>query len=77
MSELTPIGRGDISGRDLFVVDARGRADAISALPPARTYFACLLAWDATSAADADIGLISKNLLAWALRDAVYELSPH
>jgi hypothetical protein len=50
MTSRDAIGRDDVSGRDLFVVDVARLDDLIWPLPSASKYFVCLLAWDAASA---------------------------
>jgi hypothetical protein len=49
------VGHEEVSGRDLFVVDAGSVDDAIGPLPSTSKYFVCLLAWDATSASEAQV----------------------
>jgi hypothetical protein len=56
-------GHDDVSGRELFVIDAVPSADVISALSLPSKYFVCLLAWDATFATDAEIAALMRHLL--------------
>lgn len=64
MRKPDAVGHDEVSGRDLFVVDAGSLDDAIWPLPSASKYFVCLLAWDATSASDAEIATLAQRLLA-------------
>jgi hypothetical protein len=64
MSKPDAVGHDEVSGRDLFVVDAGSVDDATWSLPSASKYFVCLLAWDATSASDAEVATLARRLLA-------------
>jgi hypothetical protein len=57
------VGHEEVSGRDLFVVDAGSVDDAIGPLPSTSKYFVCLLAWDATSASEAQVAALARHLL--------------
>jgi len=63
MSELCAIGREESTQRDLFIFDAPSPADVPATLTFPSRYFACLLAWDATSYSDTDIAAIARTLL--------------
>ena len=63
MSVLERIGREEVSGRSLFVLDAV-QPDDISAVLDMEGPFICLLAWDAAAVAAEEISKVASRLLA-------------
>jgi hypothetical protein len=57
------VGRDDVSGRELFVLDAARPDEVLLAALAAGPYFACLLAWDAREVSDPAIRAVAARVL--------------
>src|SRR5258706_528595 len=57
------VGRDDVSGRELFVLDAATVADVPDHFSLSSNYFVCLLVWDAATASLDEISSVARKLL--------------
>ncbi len=60
---MDAIGRDEITGRSLFVLEAAEPSDIPASVSFPSAYFVCLLAWDARQASDSDIRTVADRLI--------------
>jgi hypothetical protein len=63
MSSPQRVGRDDVNGRDLFVLDLPTAQDLPDTLKLASPKFACLVAWDASGATVEEVSRVVRKLL--------------
>jgi hypothetical protein len=61
--EVVRVGSGGVCDRNLYVIEATSSDDVPAVLALPCPYFACLLAWDATAVADAEVIALARRLL--------------
>ena len=69
---MNRVARDDLLGRDLYVLDLATPHDLPNDMSMATPHFACLIAWDSSSASVDEIGNLAQRLLA---AGAVYLLA--
>jgi hypothetical protein len=64
MAKLEHIGREEVSGRELYVIDAERPEDIPEPVAVASDHFVCFLAWDAAGVSIERIAELARRLLA-------------